>query len=566
MNSILIYSLLLQLLQRKILSFYSIFFLKKRTIICFAPKKSIHLIVKPLHMASTTDDDKCKNGAAPDLHDCANCGASEGSVPGSPVHKACKRCMITYYCGVPCQTAHWKRGGHRQRCRAPEDRSVVRAAAEPDQDDAKLTEHHRKCGDKCPICLEDLDDDEFGDAQILPCTHRFHKACIKELRRAGVQQACPMCRAQLPPSPEKMFADGFTIFFPMKKRVEEQDGPWRPLSRRQQQQMKEVLRLWEKAADQGYALAQYNLGLMYHSGRCVEKNHKKAFEWFEKAAEQGHVEAQHNLGTKYLDGKGVDQNVKKAVELFEKAAERGLAEAQYNLGGMYDAGVGVDQSDAMATRWFAKAAAQGIEYAQFNMGIRYDTGRGVEKNYKKAFEWFEKAAEQGHTEAQHNMGNMYENGQGVEKNYKKACEWYEKAADQGLAEAQFNLGNMYHTGRGVKKNYKKACEWYEKAAEQGVVDAQLNLGISYDNGRGVKKNDKKAFEWFEQAAEQGNAGAQYNLGIMYDKGQGVDQSDAMAMRWFGRAAIQGEEDAQERINAIIARRRTYGNKKEREGV
>ena len=42
---------------------------------------------------------------------------------------------------------------------------------------------------ECAICLEDLDDPEFGPAQILDCTHRFHRACVEELRKgraAGV--------------------------------------------------------------------------------------------------------------------------------------------------------------------------------------------------------------------------------------------------------------------------------------------------------------------------------------------------------------------------------------------
>ena len=108
---------------------------------------------------------------------------------------------------------------------------------------------------------------------------------------------------------ETMFDDACTIYFPIKRRVEQgEDGPWRPLSRRQQQQMKEVLRLWKKAADLGYELAQYNLGVVYDNGQGVDQNYKKAFEWYEKAAEQGHTEAQHNLGTVYATGQGVEKN------------------------------------------------------------------------------------------------------------------------------------------------------------------------------------------------------------------------------------------------------------------
>ena len=60
-------------------------------------------------------------------------------------------------------------------------------------------------------------------------------------------------------------------------------------------------------------------------------NYKKAIEWFEKAAEQGDADAQYNLGVMYYDGQGVDVNYKKAFECYEKAAEQGHAQAQHNL-------------------------------------------------------------------------------------------------------------------------------------------------------------------------------------------------------------------------------------------
>ena len=56
----------------------------------------------------------------------------------------------------------------------------------------------------------------------------------------------------------------------------------------------------------------------------MDVNYKKAIEWYEKAAEQGDAEAQYNLGVMYENGQGVDVNYKKAIEWYEKAAEQGL--------------------------------------------------------------------------------------------------------------------------------------------------------------------------------------------------------------------------------------------------
>ena len=135
---------------------------------------------------------KKKDGAAatPSLKDCANCGAPEGSIPGITVHKACNKCKITYYCSVRCQTRHWKKGGHKKHCVAKEERSASAAgAAEEEEDDddgspgasggsAKPKKKGRNKDNECAICLEDLDDSEFGPAEKLDCTHRFHRACV----------------------------------------------------------------------------------------------------------------------------------------------------------------------------------------------------------------------------------------------------------------------------------------------------------------------------------------------------------------------------------------------------
>jgi tetratricopeptide (TPR) repeat protein len=53
---------------------------------------------------------------------------------------------------------------------------------------------------------------------------------------------------------------------------------------------------YRKAADQGYAGAQHNLGMMYAKGQGVPRDYAQALSWFRKAADQGHAGAQNNLG------------------------------------------------------------------------------------------------------------------------------------------------------------------------------------------------------------------------------------------------------------------------------
>jgi len=44
---------------------------------------------------------------------------------------------------------------------------------------------------------------------------------------------------------------------------------------------------YRKAADQGYVLAQYNLGIEYQLGQSVPQDYAEAIRWYRKAAAPG---------------------------------------------------------------------------------------------------------------------------------------------------------------------------------------------------------------------------------------------------------------------------------------
>ena len=122
-----------------------------------------------------------------------------------------------------------------------------------------------------------------------------------------------------------------------------------------------ALRELKPLAEQGYALAQNNLGVMYEKGQGVSQNYKTAVKWYTLAAEQGYPFAQSNLGQNYDKGEGVSQNYKTAVKWYTLAAEQGYALAQFNLGVMYDKGEGVIQDYVRAHMWGNLGASNGNE-------------------------------------------------------------------------------------------------------------------------------------------------------------------------------------------------------------
>ncbi|MPX00965.1 tetratricopeptide repeat protein [Moraxella catarrhalis] len=72
-------------------------------------------------------------------------------------------------------------------------------------------------------------------------------------------------------------------------------------------------------AQSGDAVAQFDLAREYYQ----QGNHAKAFEWFTKAAHQGDAAAQSNLGVMYDKGHGVRQNKSTAKRYYSQACDNG---------------------------------------------------------------------------------------------------------------------------------------------------------------------------------------------------------------------------------------------------
>ena len=90
----------------------------------------------------------------------------------------------------------------------------------------------------------------------------------------------------------------------------------------------------------------------------MPKDDTLAVEWYRRAAVQGLAVAQTNLGVRYASGSGVGRSQEEAASWFRKAAEQGDATAQFNIGVMYANGTGVRQDVVEAFRWLSLAASQ----------------------------------------------------------------------------------------------------------------------------------------------------------------------------------------------------------------
>jgi uncharacterized protein len=116
--------------------------------------------------------------------------------------------------------------------------------------------------------------------------------------------------------------------------------------------IQEAVKWYRKAAEQGYAKAQYSLGFMYadaevslpkwsneavrkHFGQfngvdVMPQNYAEGAKWYRKAAEQGNADGQRNLGVMYGNGDGVPQDYVEAYKWSNLAAAQGDTIAKEN--------------------------------------------------------------------------------------------------------------------------------------------------------------------------------------------------------------------------------------------
>lgn len=256
--------------------------------------------------------------------------------------------------------------------------------------------------------------------------------------------------------------------------------------------------------------------LQYQLGRSLQKTfaHEEAGRWLRKAAEQGYAAAQWFVGVRYANGTGVPQDFHQAAAWFRRAAEQGNATAQYDLATFFYKGKGVEQSYDQAATWCQRAAEQGEIRGQNCLGVLYQMGLGVKRDYEQAAMWYERAAEQGDSDAQTNLGIVYEKGWGVPRDYEKAVALYRQGAayrppvaraSDGTVNkrAQAHLGYAYYQGRGIAKDVEEAYELLSQAGTgaNAFPWATVDALIMEANGIGTRQDILAAYQGFESLLE-----------------------------------------------------------------
>lgn len=355
------------------------------------------------------------------------------------------------------------------------------------------------------------------------------------------------------------------------------DAAYRAL---QNQEYDTAYDLFYSLAGQDNALAQYEIGALYHRGAGVEPDVARAARWYARAAELGYAEAQYRVGNMYMMGEGVPQSDTEAIHWYEKAAEQGHQDADRNLASLRristaktreeleqeaaslpplkvekpTPGGGKPEKRGFFKRWFGgdrkvegvkESPVESPPTAQTPVSAPGETG-------KKGFfgRLFGKDKEQKQEAADVRQTHGAESG-GEETAAQTGAQRPAPLPNSG-AVSNYELGMAYALGNTLEQDHAKALEHFTRSAQEGYAPAQYRLGVAYANGDGTGKDPARAIEWYEKSAGQGYTSAQRSLALIYLNGlEGITPNRALALAWYELLAEDGNQIDTHRRDTLL---------------
>ena len=268
------------------------------------------------NIAASINDLSLASDDTTSISACANCG-KEGSCLN-----ICNKCKAAKYCNASCKKKH--RSKHKKDCE-----KRVTELHEEEHERKKLTAELRDKElfkqppplEDCPICMLPLPSLDTGRTYKPCCGKIICSGCIYAVAmRDKVEQKCPFCRT---PAPTLEEVNGR-----MNKRAESGDAKAIGMLGTSYcdghdglpQDHAKALKLWQQAAELGYATSNYNIGNAYYAGRYgVERDLEKANHYWELAAMGGDVRARFSLGT----SEGRNGNLDRAIKHYMIAVNSG---------------------------------------------------------------------------------------------------------------------------------------------------------------------------------------------------------------------------------------------------
>ncbi|KAJ5520595.1 Chitin synthase activator (Chs3) [Penicillium fimorum] len=267
---------------------------------------------------------------------------------------------------------------------------------------------------------------------------------------------------------------------------------------------KEAFRSYSRAAEKGYARAEYRIGMQFESSGEPEK----AIKHYQRGVARADSASYYRLGMMILLGQhGQLQDFNTGLDYIRLAAQscdQNAPQGAYVYGMLLARElpqVSVPESFLpldlnLARVNIEKAAYHGFAKAQVKMGAAYELCQlSCDFNPALSLHYNALAARQGEPEAEMAISKWFLCGhEGIfEKNDELAFTYAQRAAQSGLPTAEFALGYFYEVGIFVPVDIKEARSWYAKAAASGNKDASGRIeSISRSKTLSRKDHEKVA--------------------------------------------------------------------------
>ena len=374
--------------------------------------------------------------------------------------------------------------------------------------------------------------------------------------------------------------------------------------------------LASKSADKGDKRGAFCLATCYQEGHVPsdsdrgseDENKKEAFNLFVKAAEQGYAPAEYEAGRCLRFGWGTkqsDEHDKQAVQYFQRACDKNFVSAMAQLGDCYRLGRGVDANYNRARECYEQSEANGDGYGTYRLARCYYTGNGVDKrDLGKAFELSKESTDKGDYNGKGLLGYFYLNGIGTQKNEGEAVKRFKELADANNGYGEAALGDCYYYGNSaVKKDREKAAQLYKASMDHKNLYGEARYGfyLFYNYGKDKQKNREEAFSYFlaapdgddsygagwvaycrfygygteqdygcafeyaKRAADENDSRGQRMLGVCYYYGRGVAVNPKKALESFKKASENGDNVATVWCGRCLLDRNTGTDSKEARG-
>ncbi|CAK0853320.1 unnamed protein product, partial [Prorocentrum cordatum] len=306
--------------------------------------------------------------------------------------------------------------------------------------------------------------------------------------------------------------------------------------------LSEALLLFQEAAAEGHAEAQFNLGLLHSAvhagGDDLYRQEALAVLHLYAASTAGHPGALMAMGYRHQHGYGVPQACTTAalnyIELAGEVAEiysAGIPTAvelvRLNVHPSEQGRV-IGSAELSLLVQMANGGDLNVAHA---LGERWLLGAdGFSQDFEKARHYLTRAAEGNHPGAKGLLGYMLCLGLGMPANLTEAHRHFVAAAQRGDKWGFNGLGYLSFSGRAREQNYSHAFRMFNESATRGSADGMFNLGSLYLTGTGTDQSFPRAVKLFTEALERGHTAAAYALAVMYLQGIGIERKCDAAVR------------------------------------